>query len=101
MQIDLEKLQVTQNLSENRFEAWIDGYPSKLEYIQDGKNFMITHVGVHPELRGHGVAGKLVEVSLAYAKEKSLRVVPMCSYAAAYIHNHPEYAELMNQQRSE
>jgi predicted GNAT family acetyltransferase len=101
MQIDLERLQVIQNRNENRFETWIEGNLSKLDYMQDGKNFVITHVGVHPDQRGQGVAGKLVEVSLEYAKEKSLRVVPMCSYAAAYIHRHPEYADLMNQQRSE
>lgn len=101
MQIDLEKLQVVQNLSENRFETLVDGYPSKLDYIQDGKNFVITHVGVHPELRGQGVAGKLVEVSLQYAKENSLRVIPMCSYAAAYMRRHPEYTDLMDQERSE
>lgn len=101
MQIDLEKLQVVQNLSENRFETSVDGYPSKLDYIQDGKNFVITHVGVHPELRGQGVAGKLVEVSLQYAKENSLRVIPMCSYAAAYMRRHPEYTDLMDQERSE
>ena len=101
MQIDVENLQVTHNPAENRFETWIDGYLSKLDYIQDGKNFVITHVGVHPELRGQGVAGKIVQVSLEYAKEKSLRVIPMCSYAAAYIRRHREYAELMDQERSE
>ncbi len=101
MEIDLNKLEVVHNNKENRFETWIDGYLSKLDYIQDGKNFVITHVGVHPELRGHGVAGRLVEVSLAYARENSLRVVPMCSYAAAFIRRHPEYAELTQQDRSE
>jgi predicted GNAT family acetyltransferase len=100
MQIDLEKMEVTHNPGMNRFETWLDGYLSKLDYIQDGKNFVITHVGVHPELRGHGVAGRLVEVSLEYAREKSLRVIPMCSYAAAFMRRHPEYAELMNQERS-
>ena len=97
MQIDVEKLEVTHNPSENRFETWIDGYLSKLDYLQDGKNFVITHVGVHPELRGQGVAGRIVQVGLEYAKEKSLRVIPMCSYAAAYIRRHPEYAELTKQ----
>ena len=101
MQIDMEKLHITHNSGKNRFETLIDDYPSKLDYIRDGKNFVITHVGVHPELRGQGVAGRLVEVSLEYAKEESLRVIPMCSYAAAYIRRHPEYAELMNQERSE
>lgn len=101
MQIELEKLQIVQNLSENRFETWIEGNLSKLDYIQDGKNFVITHVGVHPDQRGQGVAGKLVQVSVDYAKEKSLRVVPMCSYAATWMRRHPEYAVLMKQERSE
>ena len=101
MQIDVQKLPVIHKPEENRFETWVEGYLSKLDYIQDGKNFVITHVGVHPELRGQGVAGRIVEVSLQYAKENSLRVIPMCSYAAAYMRRHPEYAELMNQERSE
>ena len=101
MTIDLERLTVTHNQDEKRFETWIDGYLSKLDYIQDGKNFVITHVGVSPELRGQGIAGKIVEVGLEYAKEKSLRVVPMCSYAAAYIRRHPEYAELTRQTEHE
>jgi predicted GNAT family acetyltransferase len=90
MTIDTEHLQVTHNPTEKRFETWVDGKLSKLDYIEDGKNFVITHVGVQPEFRGHGVAGKIVQVGLEYAREKSLRVVPMCSYAAAYIRRHPE-----------
>ena len=98
MSVNLEKLEVSHNQEEHRFETWVDGYLSKLDYIQDGKNFVITHVGVSPELRGQGIAGKIVEVSLANAKTNSLRVVPMCSYAAAYIRKHPEYMELTRQQ---
>jgi predicted GNAT family acetyltransferase len=97
MAIDLNTLAVTRNEDEHRFETWIDGILSKLDYIQDGKNFVITHVGVHPDLRGQGIAGRIVEVSLEYAKEHGLRVVPMCSYAAAYIRRHPEHADLTKQ----
>jgi uncharacterized protein len=101
MAVDLEKLEVTQNPDEHRFEAWIDGKLSKLDYIEDGRNFVITHVGVQPEFRGHGIAGRITQVGLEYAKERSLRVVPMCSYAAAYIRRHPEYAELTRQHEKE
>jgi uncharacterized protein len=97
----MEEIQVTHNPGEKRFETVIDGKLSKLDYIQDGKNFVITHVGVHPELRGGGVAGKIVQTGLEYAREHSFRVVPMCSYAAAYIRKHPEYAELTKQQAGE
>ena len=101
MEIDANNLEIVHNPSESRFETWIDGNLSKLDYILDGKNVVITHVGVHPSLRGQGVAGRIVESSLAYARENSLRVIPMCSYAAAFIRRHPEYAELTRQERSE
>lgn len=97
MEIDLNQVQIIHSPAENRFETTIDGKLSKLDYIQNGKNFVITHVGVHPSLRGQGVAGKIVEAGLAYARENSFRVVPMCSYAAAYIRRHPEHAELTRQ----
>jgi predicted GNAT family acetyltransferase len=101
MKVDLEKVQVTHNPAERRFEAWIDGHLSKLDYIQDEKNFVITHVGVYPEHRNQGVAAKIVDTSLEFARKNSLRVVPMCSYAAAHIRANPEYMELTNQERSE
>ncbi len=94
MEINLQEIDVTNNEAENRFEATIHGYPAKLDYILDGDTFVITHVGVHPELRGRGVAGHITKFALEYAKSRSLRVIPMCSYAAAYIHRNPEYIEL-------
>lgn len=97
MNIDLDRMQVSHNPGENRFETFIDGKLCKLDYLQNGKNFVITHVGVHPSLRGQGVAGKIVEAGLGYARENSFRVIPMCSYAAAYIRRHPEHAGLTKQ----
>ena len=94
MEIDLEGLEITNNESESCFEVSVNGLLSKLAYIQDKDTFVITHVGVHPDLRGHGLAGKLTQASLEFAKAKSLRVIPMCSYAAAYIRRNPQYAEL-------
>jgi predicted GNAT family acetyltransferase len=101
MKVDLENVQVNHNPANRRFEVWIDGHLSKLDYIQEEKNFVITHVGVYPEHRNQGLAAKIVDVSLEYAKQNSLRVIPMCSYAAAYIRANPEYMELTNQERSE
>jgi uncharacterized protein len=101
MQVDLENLKVTHNPANNTFEVWINGKLSKLDYIQDAKNFVITHVGVYPEHRGQGVAAKIVEASLGYARENALRVIPMCSYAAAYIRRNPKHVELTEQERAE
>ena len=101
MQINADELKIAHNEAENRFEIWIDNQLSKLDYMQDGDTIVMTHVGVHPNQRGQGVAGKLTEVALDYAREKSFRVIPMCSYVAAYIRRNPEYAELTKQRTDE
>ena len=101
MQIDLNTLNVVHNEVEDQFETWIDGQLSKLDYMQDGNTMVITHVGVHPEHRGQGVAGKITEFALEYAKQKSYRVIPMCHYVATYIRRNPKYLELTKQQVDE
>jgi predicted GNAT family acetyltransferase len=94
MQVDLDKLNVMHNQAENKFEVSIDGHLCKLDYMQDANNFVIEHVGVDPAFRGQGVAGKIMETALEYARQNSLRVIPMCSYAAHYIRKNPQYLEL-------
>ena len=101
MPIELNALNVIHNEAEGQFETWIDGQLSKLDYMQDGNTMVITHVGVHPEHRGQGVAGKITEVALEYAKQKSYRVIPMCPYVATYIRRHRQYLELTKQQIDE
>jgi predicted GNAT family acetyltransferase len=95
MQINLDELEVTHNEAENRFETWIQGQLSKLDYLRDGTTMVMTHVGVHPDLRGQGIAGRLTQVALEYAAKNALRVIPMCSYVATYIRRHPQYQELV------
>ena len=99
--MDLEKLEIIHNESENRFETWIDNQLSKLDYMQDGDTIVMTHVGVYPEHRGQGIAGKLTQVALEYAKERSFRVIPMCPYIAAYIRRNTQYEDLTKQRVGE
>ena len=101
MEINLEKLEVLHIAEKYRFETWIDNKLSKLDYLLDGDTIVMTHVGVYPEHRGRGVAGKLVEIALKYAKENSLRVIPMCPYVAAYIRRHPQYMDIIKQRADE
>lgn len=53
-----------------------------------------THTGVPHELRGRGIAGRLVEALIADAREQGFKVVPACSYVAKQFDEHPEWAEL-------
>jgi predicted GNAT family acetyltransferase len=44
---------------------------------------MIDHTWVSDELRGLGIARKLLEHAVAWAREERLLVVPVCPYAKA------------------
>jgi len=97
MEIKLEEIEVVHNEDGNRFETFIDGQLSKLDYIMNGDTIVMTHVGVNPVHRGNGVAAKITQTALEYAKENSLRVIPMCSYVGAYIRRNQQYMELTRQ----
>lgn len=56
---------------------------------------MFTHTGVPPAYEGQGIASALVKEGLAYARKEGYKVVPLCSFVAAYIKRHPEYADLL------
>jgi predicted GNAT family acetyltransferase len=94
MEIKLEELEVIHNRAKERFEIWIDGALSELNYRLQGRTFVIHHTGVPPALEGHGIAGRLTQAALDYAAGESLSVLPLCSYAAAYIQRHPRYTAL-------
>jgi uncharacterized protein len=36
-----------------------------------------------------------VKTMLEYARDQGAKVVPACSYAAAYLERHPEYSSLL------
>ena len=64
-----------------------------LEFTRPGVGVMrIEYVEVSPELRGTGLGKQLVEKAVAFAKDSTLKVVPICSYARAVIHRDPALA---------
>lgn len=47
----------------------------------------MTHTFVSPELRGQGVAKKLLDRAAEYAREKQYKMNPICSYVVAEFHS--------------
>lgn len=90
-----DDIPVTHNEAENRFEAMVYGELAVCDYRIEGDRMIFTHTYVPPELRGRKVAQKLVTVALDYAKEKSLRIVPACSYVDAFVARRSEYQALL------
>jgi len=72
-----------------RFSVSVDGHEGVLDYELDGDVMTITHTGVPAPIGGRGVAGELMRAALEAAYAAGWRIVPRCSYAAAYLRRHP------------
>lgn len=86
---------VRHNVAEHRFEATVDGLASVADYELRGADLIMTHTFVPPQLRGRGIAEKLVRFALEHARSERLRVVPACSYVALFIERHAEFRPLL------
>lgn len=81
---------VIDNTEAERYELELNGEISVANYQLQGNNLVITYVGVPPALRGQGVAAKLMDGVVADARQRGLKIIPICSYAAAYMQRHAE-----------
>jgi acetyltransferase len=53
---------------------------AKLTYRKEGEKLFFESTVVSPELRGQGIAGKLFDAGVKYARENNYKIVPVCSY---------------------
>jgi predicted GNAT family acetyltransferase len=88
-------IDVKHNPAESRFEAVVDGHLSVCDYQRNESGLVFTHTYVPSELRGRGIAEKLVRAALQFARDEKLKVVPACSYVAVFIDRHKEYQPLL------
>ena len=86
---------VTDNAERSRFELTEQGLTAFADYRVQGDRMVIPHVEAPVPLRGTGAAGRLMKGTLDLIRERGLKVVPVCPYAAAYIRRHAEYQDLL------
>lgn len=89
------KIEIIDNREDKRFEAEVDGYVSRIEYIRTKDKIYLTHTEVPVELEGRGVGSVLVKTVLEEVERQNLILVPMCPFVASYIKQHPEWKKLV------
>jgi uncharacterized protein len=77
--------------TKRRFEITLGEEMAYAEYRVEGDQMIFTHTEVPPQFRGRGIAQKLVLAGFDLARKKRLRIVPLCSYAARVLQEHPEF----------
>lgn len=85
---------ITNNPAQNRFETKVEGNECVLDYRLRGNVLQIDHVGVPTPVEGRGIAAALTRTALDWARAQDMKVAPVCTYAAAWMRRHPEYADL-------
>ena len=86
---------ITHDESGRRFTLVEDGTTAELNYRMADREMIITHIGVPRPLEGRGIGSALAKAGLEYAREAGLTVVPVCSFARAYMDRNPEYQSLL------
>ena len=79
---------VTDNAARRRYELDVDGQTVFSDYRRDGDTVALTHVEAPEVLRGTGAAGRLMEGIMDIAAKEGLSIVPVCSYAVAWMKRH-------------
>jgi len=87
---------ISDNPEKQRFEADLGDGSLAIAYynLLPGK-IVFTHTFVPPAHEGHGIGTALIRFALASARERGLKVVPLCPFFTAYIGKHPEEQDLL------
>ena len=88
---------VRDNAGRHRFEIDLgDGSFAFAEYNLLAGKIMFTHTEVPEAHGGQGLGTALIEAGLASARDRGLKVIPICPFFAAYMQAHAEVQDLLD-----
>lgn len=91
-----DKLDIHDNPDASRFEVEVEGHVAFAEYRLPEGSILFSHTEVPPELEGRGIGSALVKYALAAARERGLKVIPVCPFFVAWLTRHPEEADIVH-----
>jgi len=93
-------IEVADNPAENRYEIRVDGELAGFaQYRQRPAGLAFTHTEIDDRFEGQGLGGRLVSFALDDARSRGLAVLPFCPFVKGYIEGHPEYLDLVPEQK--
>ena len=90
----MSTIEILNNERQHQFEIKIGDYKAELVYRLRKNSLYLLHTFVPEELQHQGLATKLAEHALNYAKANGHLLVVYCPFVAAYVKEHPEWYEL-------
>jgi uncharacterized protein len=91
---------ITDNQAESRYEVRVGGeLAGFVVYHLRGQQINLIHTEVDPRFQGLGLASHLARFSLDDARKRHLAVLPSCPYVRSWIGKHPDYRDLVPEDR--
>ncbi len=89
-------MEITNDKTNNIFVVKIDGKEAYLRYAFRGEDVIdFVYTYTPPELRGKGLAEKIVREGFNYAKKNNLKVIPTCPYINYFLSKNEEFMNLL------
>ena len=70
---------------------------AEMTYSRAGDSLIIIdHTEVSDALRGKGAGKQLVSAAVNYAREKKIKILPLCPFARAVFDKTPAFSDVLN-----
>ncbi len=91
------EVQLTTNNKNGYFHVDVDGkQEAKMTFVFAGDDkIIIDHTEVNPGNEGKGFGKKMLTKAVEYAREKNIKIIPLCSFAKSVFDKVPEFKDVL------
>jgi predicted GNAT family acetyltransferase len=92
-----EEIKLEYNDKNGFFSIEIDGKTeAKMTFVFAGDDkIIIDHTEVNPGNNGKGFGKKMVEKAVLFAREKNLKIIPLCPFAKSVFNKTPDFRDVL------
>lgn len=93
----MNEVQVKINDKKGSFFIEIEGkQEAEMTFVFAGEDkIIIDHTGVNPGNEGKGLGKQLVAQAVTYARENSIKIIPLCPFAKKVFDKTPEFRDVL------
>ncbi|RTL14854.1 MAG: N-acetyltransferase [Flavobacteriaceae bacterium] len=92
-----EDVQLRINDNKGAFYIEVDGRPeAMMTFVFAGEDkIIIDHTEVNPGNEGKGFGKKMVIKAVEFAREKGIKILPLCPFAKSVFDKTPEFSDVL------
>ena len=81
----------------NRYKLWLgDEFAAYSEYESEPGRVVFTHTVVRPRFKGRGIGSRLAKYAVDDARDRGLRITPVCPFIRSWLERHDEYDSIVD-----